>query len=61
MDKGLTVKGSWVVDVIARQVDYTSVILCSPDCLSVFNDEDKFWACTKNAHQGWREGGGDVN
>ena len=53
-DKGTTGKGSWVVAVIGRNIDKPFVILCSPACLYVCNDEDTLWACTKNPHQGWR-------
>ena len=45
--KGSTVKVSWVVAVIGRHFDDTSVIICSPDWLCVCNDEDKLWACKK--------------
>ena len=55
-DKGSIGKISWVVAVIGHHIDEPSVILCSPACLCVCNNEDKFWACKKNAHQGWREG-----
>ena len=51
-NKGSTRKGSWVVAVIVHQFEEPYVILCSPACSCVYNDEDKFWACTKNAHQG---------
>ena len=57
--KGSTGKGSWVVAVIYRRVDEPSGILCSPACLFECSDEDKFWACTKSSHQGWRGVGGE--
>ena len=36
-----------MVDVIGHHVDDPSIILCSPACLCVCNDEDNLWACTK--------------
>ena len=51
----LIARGSWVVDVMGHSIDEPSVFLCSPACLCVCNYEIKFWACTKQSHQGWRE------
>ena len=41
-DKRSTRRGPLVVDVIGRCVDDSSIILYSPACLCMCNDEDNF-------------------